>query len=58
MASIVRALARRSKSNNIYKTTFFINSIQCVSNFVSRYKALFANAKAGLLLCKAQLSSI
>jgi hypothetical protein len=52
MTPIVRGLARRSKSNNFYKTIFFLVIFQCIGDFISLYKSTFANAKAILLLCK------
>jgi len=54
MAPIVRGLARRSKSNNFYKTIFFTQCLQLLRIFISRYEAAFANAKASLLLRKTQ----
>jgi hypothetical protein len=52
MTAIVRGLARRSKSNNFYKTIFFIYYFHILIHFISLYELTFANAKAFLLLRK------
>jgi hypothetical protein len=53
MASIVRGLARRSNSNNFYKTYFVSLIFQVIAIFVSRYKLIFGKVEAVLLPCKA-----